>query len=132
MTRQKRVRTRLGWRWLTALGLAMSLMAGLLVTERANAQSMKNPGAARKTALSKFAWDLTAAAEQGRFDSLTERRDETNRAIEILSTSGKNNPVVLSDSPAVRDLVASGVARRLAKADVPETLYGKRLFKLNL
>ncbi len=63
---------------------------------------------------------------------MTERRDETNRAIEILSSLHKNNPVVLSDSPAVRDLVASGVARRIAKGDVPEALYGKRLFKLDL
>ncbi|HSV21619.1 MAG TPA: S8 family serine peptidase, partial [Xanthobacteraceae bacterium] len=110
----------------------MSLLAGLLVTNNAKAQNIKQPETARKTALGKYAWDLTAAAEQGRFDSLTERRDETNRAIEILSNSNKNNPVVLSESPAVRDLVASGVARRLVKADVPESLYGKRLFKLNL
>jgi ATP-dependent Clp protease ATP-binding subunit ClpA len=128
MIRDRRTRTRLGWRWLTALGLAMSLLAGLVVTNRAKAQNMKQPETARKTALSKYAWDLTAAAEEGRFDSLTERRDETNRAIEILSNSNKNNPVVLSESPAVRDLVASGVARRLVKADVPESFNGKRLF----
>src|SRR5882757_4697139 len=132
MTREKRLRTRLGWRWLMALGLATSLTSGLLATENVKADSLGKPELARKTALGKYTWDLTAAAETGRFDSLTERRDETNRAIEILATSGKNNPVVLSDSPAVRDLVASGVARRLAKADVPETLYGNRLFKLNL
>jgi serine protease AprX len=132
MIREKRLRRRLGWRWLMVLGLATSLISGLLITESAKAQNVQKSGVARQTALGKYAWDLTAAAEQGRFDSLTERRDETNRAIEILSNSARNNPVVLSDSPAVRDLVASGVARRLAKADVPESLYGKRLFKLNL
>ena len=63
MTRQKRVRTMLGWRWLTALGLAMSLLAGILVTDSAKAQNQK-PGAANG-ALSKYAWDLTAAAERG-------------------------------------------------------------------
>src|ERR1700694_1005286 len=133
MTREKRVRTRLGWRWLTALGLALALLTGTVVSESAKAQNIANPtNAAAKSALSKYAWDLTAAAERGRFDSLTERREETNRAIEILSSPHKNNPVVLSDSPAGRDLVASGVARRIANGDVPEALQGKRLFKLNL
>ena len=133
MTRGKRVRTRLGWRWLTALGLAMSLLAGIVVSDTARAQNVEKPAtASAKTALSKYAWDVSAFAEQGRFDSLTERSDETNRAIQILARSQKNNAVVLTDSQAIRDLVASGVARRIAKGDVPEALSGKRLFKLNL
>ena len=133
MTREKTVRIRSGWRWLTALGLAMTLLAGIVTTDSAKAQNTEQPSkASTRGALSKYAWDLTAAAEQGRFDSLTERRDEISRAIEILSSLHKNNPVVLSDSQAVRDLVASGVARRIAKADVPEVLYGRRLLKLNL
>src|SRR5882724_4030012 len=132
MRREKTVRTRSGWRWLTAMGLAMSLVAGILVTDSARARGVEKNNAAAKSALSKFASDLTAAAEQGRFNSLTERRDEINRAVEILSRPHQNNPVVLSDSPAVRDLVASGVALRIARGDVPEALYGKRLFKLNL
>src|ERR1700738_1925723 len=132
MTRGKRVRTRLGWRWLTALCMSMSLLAGIVVTDNAKAQNIAKTGASDKSALTSYAWDLTTAAEQGRFDSLTERREETNHAIEILSGANKNNPVVLSDSQSVRDLVASGVARRMAKGDVPETLYGKRLLKVNL
>jgi len=128
MRKEKTVRKRSGWRWLTAMGLAMSLVAGILITDSARAQGVEKTNAAAKSALSKFASDLTAAAEQGRFNSLTERRDEINRAVEILSRPHQNNPVVLSDSPAVRDLVASGVALRIARGDVPEALYGKRLF----
>src|SRR5204863_5724089 len=124
MTRGKRVRTRLGWRWLAALCTSTSLLAGIVVTDNAKAQNSASTVASDKSALTKYAWDFTAAAAQGRFDSLTERREETNRAIEILSSANKNNPVVLSDSQSVRDLVASGVARRIAKGDVPETLYG--------
>src|SRR5207247_3498589 len=120
------------WRWLTALGLAMFLLAAILGTDSAKAQNIEKPTASAKGALTKYAWDLTAAAEQGRFDSLTERRDEINRAIEILSGPNKNNPVVLSDSPAVRDLVASGVARRLVKDDVPEELFCNALSKFYL
>ena len=108
----------------------MTLLAGILVTDNAKAQNTS--GATAKGALSKYTQDLTAAAEQGRFDSFTDRHDEINRAIEILSSPNKNNPVVLSDSPAVRDAVAAGVARRIVSADVPEALYGRRLLKLNL
>jgi serine protease AprX len=131
MRKENIVRTRLGWRWLTALGLATSLLAGILVTDSAKAQNIKRSTSAR-TSLSKYTLDLTAAAEQGHFDSSTDRRDEINRAVEILSGLKQNNPVVLSDSPAVRDLVASGVARRIVTGDVPEAMYGKRLLKLNL
>jgi serine protease AprX len=134
MTREQTVRIRLGWRWLTALGLAMSMLSGIIICDSAKAQNVAKTSkpSTNGGSLSKYASDLTAAAEQGRFDSLTERRDEINRAIEILSSGHKNNPVVLSDSQAVRDLVASGVALRIARADVPEALYGKRLWKLNL
>jgi ATP-dependent Clp protease ATP-binding subunit ClpB len=76
----------------------MSLLAGIVVTDNAKAQNIAKAVASDKSALTRYAWDLTAAAEQGRFDSLTERREETNRAIEILSGINKNNPVVLSDS----------------------------------
>src|SRR5712664_991183 len=130
MTEGKRIRTKLGWRSLTALGMVMSLLAGIVITEGAKAQSLDQRRSV--DSLTKYATDLTAAAEQGRFNAIDERSDETNRAIQILAGDRKNNPVVITDSQAVRDLVAIGVARRIAQGDVPETLAGKRLFKLNL
>src|SRR5216683_1032159 len=133
MTRGKRVRKRFGWRWLTAVAMAISLLSGIIVAEKASAQSIQKPRrAATQGTLSKYSWDLTAAAAQGRFDAFTERREETSQAIKVLSNSQKNNPVILTDSQAVRDLVTSSVARRIATGDVPEALYGKRLLKLNL
>ncbi len=133
MTRGKRVRKRFGWRWLTAVAMAISLLSGIIVAEKASAQSIQKPRrAATQDTLSKYSWDLTAAAAQGRFDALIERREETSQAIQVLSNSQKNNPVILTDSQAVRDLVTSSVARRIATGDVPEALYGKRLLKLNL
>jgi ATP-dependent Clp protease ATP-binding subunit ClpA len=125
MKRERRVRKRFGWRWLIALGLAVSSLAGLLATDSAKAQG--TPAAPAKGALSKYTLDLTSAAEQGRFDSFTDRRDEINRAIAILSSPRKNNPVVLSDSPAVRDMIVAGVARRIVSADVPSAHRGKVL-----
>ncbi|HSQ24598.1 MAG TPA: hypothetical protein VLN44_09310, partial [Pyrinomonadaceae bacterium] len=131
MARGKSTRTN-RWRWLTAIGISMSLLAGILITDAAKAQSNERRPVSPRTSLSKYATDLTAAAEQGRFNNIEEKTVETNRAIEILAAGQKNNPVVITESQAIRDVIMVGVARRLANGDVPEELAGKRLFKLNL
>jgi len=130
MKRTRRTKIKLGWRWLTALSMALSLVAGILTTDAAKAQSVAPPRST--SALAKYATDLTAAAAQGRFNSIDEKSVETSRAIEILAGESRNNPVILSDSQAVRDIVAVSVARRMAQGEVPESLIGTRLFKLNL
>ena len=136
MNRGKRIRKTAGWRWLTALGMSLSLVAGIIVCDHASAQTTQTTKKSRtstaQSALAKYARDFTADAEQGRFNSITERSDEVNRSIQILSRVRQNNPVVLTDSQAARDAIAAGVARRIATGDVPEALQGKRLLKLNL
>ena len=120
------------WRWLTAVGISMSLLAGIVLTEGAKAQGNARRNGTPPNSLVKYATDLNAAAEQGRFNGIEERTGDTNRAIQILASGSKNNPVVISESQATRDVVMIGVARRLVHGDVPEELAGKRLFKLNL
>src|SRR5260370_642759 len=133
MTRGKRTRTKLGWRWLTALGMTMSLVAGIVATESARAEGVKKIlSAPSADSLAKYATDLTTAAEQGKFNSITERSDETERAIQVLAGNHKNNPVVISDSQALGHMVAPAVARRNAQGDVPDALFGKRRFNLNV
>ncbi|MGZ8842666.1 MAG: S8 family serine peptidase, partial [Pyrinomonadaceae bacterium] len=131
MAREKRIKNNRGWRWLTAVGMSMSLLAGIVITEGARAQTQPNPDSSANS-LTKYATDLTAAADQGRFNDLDERTEETDRTIQILASSQKNNPVVISESQAIRDLVFVSVARRMAHGNVPEELAGKRLFKLDL
>ena len=133
MMRAKRTPKHLGWRWLTAAGVAIAVVTGIVVIGGAKAQnSAPVRDAPSKTALQKYAHDLTAAAEQGRFDSLTERQDEANRALQVLARNHKNNPVMITESQAVRDLVAAAVARKIARGDVPEELLSTRIFKLDL
>src|SRR5713226_8488600 len=131
MTRGKRIRKATGWRWLTALGMLLSLVAGIIVSDHAKAETIEKSTTAQNM-LARYSRDLTRDAEQGRFNSLTDRSDEVTRAIQILSRAQKSNPVVLTDSQAIRDLVAARVAQRIATGDVPESLQGKRLLKLNL
>ena len=121
------------WRWLTAIAMCVSLLSGILISESAKAQNVVNrETSSPKTALATYATDLIAAAEQDRFNSIEAKRELTDRALQVLASEQKNNPVVISDSQAVRDVVVIGVAQRLVAGDVPESLAGKRLFKLNL
>src|SRR2546423_2599527 len=121
------------WRWLTAIAMCVSLIGGILISESAQAQNVVNrETSSPKTALATYATDLTAVAEQGRFNSVEAKRELADRALQILASEQKNNPVVISESQAVRDVVVIGVAQRVVAGDVPASLVGKRLFKLNL
>ena len=139
MNQSKSHRNRPLLRWLTALGVTLSLVGGILTSDNASAQSGESSRAANRekskssgNVLAKYTRDLSAAAERGRFSSLIDRKYEVDRAIQILSRATRNNPVVLTDSQVVRDLVAAGIANRIANGDVPEALVGKRVLKLDL
>src|SRR2546421_707804 len=116
------------WRWLTAIAMCVSLLSGILISESAKAQNVvSRETASPKTALATYATDLTAAAEQGRFNSIEAKRELTDRALQVLASEQKNNPVVISESQAVRDVVVIGVAQRIVAGDVPENLARKHL-----
>src|SRR5215813_11765520 len=119
MARVKKTRTNRGWRWLTAVGMCLSLVGGIVITEGAKAQNNGRRSESPTNQLAKYTIDLTAAIEQGRFSDIVEKTAETNRALEILADGQKNNPVLLTESQAVRDVVMIGVARRLAHGNVP-------------
>src|SRR5205085_9042512 len=91
VNRVKQIRTKAGWRWLTALSLSLSLLTGIVVSEGAKAQTNDRQRRSPNNSLSKYATDLTALAEEGRFSSLEERTKDTVRAIEILTRHHKNN-----------------------------------------
>src|ERR1041384_6400660 len=131
MRKAKKIERRIGWRWATALGLSLSLLAGIVVSESAKAQS-RNREAQPVNSLAQYTTDLTTAAEQGRFASIEVPAENANRAIDILTSRSKNNPVVISDSQSVRDMVIIGVAVRIASGNVPDELKGAHLYKLNL
>jgi hypothetical protein len=88
----------------------MSLLAGIVITEAAKAQGNERRSGNPQSSLVKYATDLNAAAEQGRFNGIEERTGDTNRAIQILASGSKNNPVIISESQAIRDVVMIGVA----------------------
>jgi ATP-dependent Clp protease ATP-binding subunit ClpA len=132
MTRGNRITRKIRLRWATASALSLSLLAGMVFSHGTKAQIGQRQAPVVNPILAKYVTDLTTAAERGKFASLEVNSKNTERAIDILASHQKNNPVVISESQTVRDMVMIGVATRIATADIPEELKNSRLYKLKL
>ena len=82
--------------------------------------------------LQQFGTDLTALAEEGKFDPIIGRDKEIERVVQILSRRTKNNPCLIGEPGVGKTAVAEGLASKIAEGTIPETLKGKRLFSLDL
>jgi len=83
-------------------------------------------------ALNKYARNLNEYAESGKLDPVIGRDEEIRRVIQILSRRTKNNPILVGEPGVGKTAIAEGIAFRIIKHDVPESLKTKTVFSLDM
>lgn len=84
------------------------------------------------SAVAKYCKDLTAQAREGDLDPVVGRDDEIREAMNILQRRFKNNPIFVGETGVGKTAMVEGIAQRMVKNEVPESLKGKSLLSLDV
>ena len=82
--------------------------------------------------LEKYGRDITAAVRDGKVDPVIGRDDEIRSITRILSRKTKNNPVLIGEPGVGKTAIVEGLAQRIVKGDVPNSLKDKRIWELDM
>ena len=82
--------------------------------------------------LEKYGRDITEAVRDGKIDSVIGRDDEIRSITRILSRKTKNNPVLIGEPGVGKTAIVEGLAQRIIKGDVPNSLKDKHIWELDM
>ena len=95
-------------------------------------QPQQPGGAVVKSALEKYATDLTKLAKDGKLEVLIGREEEIERTVQILCRRSKNNPLHVGDAGVGKTAITEGLAERIVSGDVPDLLKGFSIYSLSM
>ncbi len=117
---------------LREIGLNLSTIQDQAETVRKGKAINTQDGENTLDSLRKFTIDITDLALNGKLDPVIGREEEIRRILQILSRRTKNNPVLIGDPGVGKTAIVEGIAQRVIKGDVPESLKHKKLLALDL
>ncbi len=93
---------------------------------------MYEQGEELKNVLEKYGRDITALTKENKIDPVIGRDEEIRNLIRILSRKTKNNPVLIGEPGVGKTAIVEGLAQRIARGDIPDTLKNKTIWELDL
>lgn len=123
---------RIGKRLLRNLNLDRKKLEPIVQTLRGKQKVSDQNPESKYASLEKYGRDLTALAREGKLDPVIGRDDEVRRVIQVLSRRTKNNPVLIGEPGVGKTAIIEGLAQRIIRGDVPESLKDRTLVSLDL
>lgn len=117
---------------LKAYGIAKKPFMAVLTEIRGNTHVTSEEPEGTYDVLNKYGYDLVERAKEQKIDPVIGRDSEIRNVIRILSRKTKNNPILIGEPGVGKTAIAEGLAQRIVRGDVPETLRDRRIFALDM